>query len=81
MNYDMRKWHSAIALAGMLTVGQVVFGSQQDTQQPAPDNTKTNQQAAPTADQQKMNAADRELTKKIRAAIHEDKSCQRTRTT
>lgn len=46
----------------------------QDTQQPAPDNTKTNKNATPTADQQKMNASDRDTTKKIRMAIHDDKS-------
>ena len=46
----------------------------QDTQQPAPDNTKTNKNATPTADPQKMNSADRDITKKIRMAIHEDKS-------
>lgn len=46
--------------------------------QPKPDNTKVNQRdrdsAAPTADKQKMNPADRETTKKIRMAIHNDKS-------
>jgi hyperosmotically inducible periplasmic protein len=40
-----------------------------------PDNTKANKdQSSPTADQQKMNPADRELTQKIRKSIHEDKS-------
>jgi hyperosmotically inducible periplasmic protein len=51
---------------------------QDNTQQPAPDNSKTNQrdrdQASPTADQQRMTPADRDLTKKIRAALHSDKS-------
>ena len=46
----------------------------QDTHQSAPDNTKTNKNAAPTADQQKMNSTDRDITKKIRMAIHDDKS-------
>jgi hyperosmotically inducible protein len=47
----------------------------QDTQQPAPDNTKKNKdQAPPTADQQKMNPSDRAITQKIRKAIHEDQS-------
>jgi hyperosmotically inducible periplasmic protein len=47
----------------------------QDAQQPAPDNTKTNKdQSAPTADNQKMNASDRELTQKIRKSIHQDSS-------
>ena len=44
----------------------------QEPQQPAPDNTKQNKNQNPTADQQKMNAADRELTHKIRKAIHDD---------
>ncbi len=47
----------------------------QDTQQPAADNTKNNKdQTPPTADQQKMNPADRAITQKIRKAIHEDQS-------
>jgi hypothetical protein len=49
--------------------------SKQDTQQTAPDNTKANQNTdAPTADRQKMNPADRDLTKKIRMALHDDNS-------
>ena len=47
-------------------------------QQTAPDNSKTNQadrdQSSATADQQKMNPADRELIRKIRSAITSDKS-------
>jgi len=43
-----------------------------------PDNTKVNKRdrkpGAVTADQQKMNSADRELTKKIRQAVMADKS-------
>jgi osmotically-inducible protein OsmY len=47
----------------------------QDTQQPAADNTAKNKdQNSPTADQQKMNPTDREITHKIRKSIHEDKS-------
>jgi hyperosmotically inducible protein len=47
----------------------------QDQQQPAADNTRTNKDnSLPTADQQKMNPADRDLTKKIRASINSDKS-------
>jgi hyperosmotically inducible periplasmic protein len=41
---------------------------------PAADNSKSNKDQSPTADDQKMNPADRELTKKIRASIHQDKS-------
>jgi hyperosmotically inducible protein len=54
-------------------------GPRQSTpQQTAPDNTKMNkgdaQKGATTADQQKMNPSDREITRKIRAAIVDDKS-------
>ncbi|MGH9690910.1 MAG: BON domain-containing protein [Candidatus Acidiferrales bacterium] len=46
-----------------------------DAQQTAPDNTKNNKdQTSATADQQKMNPADRAITRKIRKAVHEDKS-------
>ena len=49
--------------------------SRQDPQPTAPDNSKANQNTeAPTADQQKMNPADRDLTKKIRMALHDDQS-------
>jgi hyperosmotically inducible protein len=47
-------------------------------QQPAPDNTKSNQgdanPGATTADQQKMNPADRQTTQQIRSAIVKDKT-------
>jgi hyperosmotically inducible periplasmic protein len=46
--------------------------------QTAPDNTKTNQRdrakGAATADQQKENASDREITQKIRQSVMDDKS-------
>jgi hyperosmotically inducible periplasmic protein len=57
----------------MLSVSLSAAPRLQDPQQPAPDNTKQNKnQSNPSADQQKMNAADRELTRKIRKAIHDD---------
>ena len=44
-------------------------------QQTAPDNTKKNKdQPSPTAEQQKMNPADRAITQKIRKAVHDDTS-------
>jgi len=53
-------------------------GPQVRAQQNAPDNTKTNQgdanKGATTADQQKMNAAYRNITKEIRSSIMKDKS-------
>ena len=62
----------AVALSlGLLPMHMVAWPQE-------PDNTKTNQrdrnQGEPTADQQKMNPEDRELTKKIRSAITADKS-------
>ena len=65
---------TASTLLGLwLGAGPQVYG-----QQSAPDNTKTNQgdanKGATTADQQKMNAADRNITKEIRSSIMKDKS-------
>jgi hyperosmotically inducible periplasmic protein len=52
-----------------------ITANAQDQQQPAADNTKNNRdKTSPTADQQKLTPADRELTKKIRASINNDKS-------
>lgn len=66
-------WGAPIVLGLSLLVGPVL-----SAQQAAPDNTKQNQgdanQGATTADQQKMNTADRNLTKQIRASIYKDKS-------
>jgi hyperosmotically inducible periplasmic protein len=67
----------------LLPLGSLVFCASlmataapyQDNQQTPPDNTKKNkEQTAPTADQQKMNPADRAITQKIRKALHEDQS-------
>jgi hypothetical protein len=56
----------------------VSYGQTPDTSTPQPDNTKVNKRdrnaTEVTADQQKMNAADRELTRKIRRSIVADKS-------
>jgi hyperosmotically inducible protein len=47
----------------------------QKAQHAGVDNTSTNEDSTgPTADQQKMNPADRAITQKIRKAIHRDKS-------
>lgn len=74
----LRNYFSASMLLGVcLMAGPVIAGAQQDTTKPA-DNTKTNQRdndtTSPHAGNQKMNAADRTITQKIRAAIHEDSS-------
>jgi hyperosmotically inducible protein len=51
---------------------------QDNAQQSSPDNSKTNKRdrdkSSPTADRQKMNATDRDLAKRIRASIVDDKS-------
>jgi hyperosmotically inducible periplasmic protein len=67
-------------LACLLTLA-VASASAQDSstqQQPAPDNTKVNKRdknkAEPTADQQKENQPDREIARKIRQSIVQDKS-------
>jgi osmotically-inducible protein OsmY len=65
----MAVWLGSIGLLGARQPGS--------TRQ-APDNTKTNQrdrsQNEPTADQQKENQSDRELTAKVRQALVKDKS-------
>ena len=62
-----------IALSVLLLVTPVL--AYQDSQQTPPDNTRQNKdQSSPTADQQKMNPADRAITQKIRKAIHDDTS-------
>jgi len=61
-----------LALVGVISVTAL------NAQTPAPDNTKVNvrdrSKEAVTADQQKENAADRDLTQKIRQALMKDKS-------
>src|SRR6266481_3947625 len=67
----------------LLTAGALLglwlgAGPQVRAHQNVPDNTKTNQgdanKGASTADQQKMNTADRSITKEIRSSIMKDKS-------
>jgi hyperosmotically inducible protein len=64
----------------LLPVGSLVFCAsimaapvpRNQDPQPPPDNTKQNKDQSPTADDQKMNPADRAITQKIRKAIHDD---------
>jgi hyperosmotically inducible protein len=68
-----------LAAAMLLTFGLWAqdAGTQQGSQPAAPDNTKVNQRdrnSSDTADQQKENQSDRELTRQIRHAIVQDKS-------
>jgi len=71
--------HSKVILGILFcSVAVIGYGQTPDDSSPKPDNTKVNQRdrdaGALTADQQKMNAADRELTRKIRRSIVADKS-------
>ena len=70
-----QKWMTA-ALAVCLGAGCGAL--QLNAQQTAPDNTKVNQRdrskAEPTADQGKNNTSDRDLMKKIRRSLMDDKS-------
>jgi hyperosmotically inducible periplasmic protein len=81
MNFTMKIGKELVLVAVSLFLGASMPARlipQDNAQQPATDNSKTNQrdrdQNSPTADQQKMNPADRDITKKIRSAIHNDKS-------
>jgi len=64
----------------LLGTGALVSAQEPSTQQasPAPDNTKVNERDRspnePTADQQKDNRSDRDITQQIRQSIMKDKS-------
>jgi hyperosmotically inducible periplasmic protein len=64
--------------ATLFLSASLIAGARQQEQQPAPDNSKTNQgdasKDAVTAEQQKTNPADRNTTRQIRSAIWKDKS-------
>lgn len=66
---------------GLLLGSGILARAQEPTSQqapPAPDNTKTNERDRranePTADQQKENRSDRDITQQIRQSIMKDKS-------
>jgi hyperosmotically inducible periplasmic protein len=71
----------SLLCAGLLLgAGALASAREPSTQQasPAPDNTKVNErdrsQNEPTADQQKDNRSDRDITQQIRQSIMKDKS-------
>lgn len=76
----MKELLARVLLGSMLFVGcATLFWAQQDSTSQVPaDNTKVNQRDRnghePTADQQKENSSDRQLTAQIRRAIVKDKS-------
>jgi hyperosmotically inducible periplasmic protein len=66
-----------LALSALLTIGTLTVA--QDTSPTVqPDNTKTNERdrsaSQPTADQQKVDRPDRDITRDIRRSIVQDKS-------
>jgi osmotically-inducible protein OsmY len=74
----MRIKESLLMLAtSLLFFGSLLTGPA-GQEQPPPDNTKANRadagKGAMSADQQKMNPADRETTRQIRSAVTKDKS-------
>jgi osmotically-inducible protein OsmY len=79
MKFKKRSQSSAIVLALALSVSWVAPSrAQSATSQAQPDNTKVNKRDKnpdeATADQQKMNAADRNLTARIRKSVMADKT-------
>ena len=76
----LKRMSRTLLLIGSLLGSALVVGQDSTTQTaPAPaDNTKVNQRDQnanePTADQQKNNRSDRDITQKIRQAIVKDKS-------
>ncbi len=67
------------ALAAALLCGGALAGAQDTPSNPSqPDNTKMNQRdrnaTEATADQQKMDTSDRDITRQIRRSVEKDKS-------
>src|SRR6516164_4363907 len=73
----MKTLFARVMLVALVFCG-VALAQQDNSQQVPADNTKVNQRDRnpnePTADQQKENSNDRELTRQIRQAIMKDKS-------
>ena len=82
MKTEHRNLIRTLLCAGLLLGTGVVAPAQEPTSQqaspPAADNTKVNErdrsQNEPTADQQKDNRSDRDITQQIRQSIMKDKS-------
>lgn len=74
----MNRFRLAILAVSMMLSATTLAIAQDTPQTPAPDNTKTNDRdrspSQPTADQQKENRPDRDITRDIRRSITEDKS-------
>jgi hyperosmotically inducible periplasmic protein len=79
MSFASRGIRGFVFVSAMVVLATALLASPLPTQESGqqPDNTKTNKtdrdKSSPTADQQRMNASDRELTRRIRASIMSDK--------
>jgi hyperosmotically inducible protein len=69
---------TVVALAFLLTLASALTSAQDPSAPPAPDNSKVNERdrnkAEPTADQQKANRSDQDITQQIRQSIMKDES-------
>jgi len=78
MRYFLKVAINTLALSVLLTLASALAGAQDSSPAPAPDNTKVNERdrntAEATADQQKENRPDRDITRDIRRSIMQDKS-------
>src|SRR3984885_2275701 len=78
MKHVLKATFSTLALAALMTLASTVAGAQDSSPSPAADNTKVNERdrstAEATADQQKENRSDRDITRDIRRSITQDKS-------
>lgn len=78
MKHFPRMAFPILALASVVSLAPTVARTQDSSTPPAPDNTKVNTrdrgQAQPTADQQKENRSDKEITRDIRRSIMQDQS-------
>ena len=82
MRISLKRQKGFVFIAAAALRGSALMAApqpkQDNGQQSAPDNSKTNKRdrdkSSPTADRQKMNPTDRDLAKRIRSAIVDDKS-------
>jgi hyperosmotically inducible periplasmic protein len=78
MNFVYRNTVRTLLCTGLLLCGALALAQEPTGQQAAPDNTKVNDRDRskdePTADQQKDNRSDRDITQQIRQSIMKDKS-------
>lgn len=78
MKQFLKAGFNVLAIAFVLSLACTLASAQDSSTPPASDNTKVNQRdrssLEPTADQQKENRPDRDITRDIRRSIMQDKS-------